>query len=224
MIQQSKIFEVYEQRLGKRIFLYTKNLVPGKKVYGERLVSDNGIEYREWDPTRSKLAAAILKGCQNIGLRKKDIVLYLGAATGTTVSHVSDIVGKEGFVFALDFAPRVVRELVYVAMDRKNIAPLLEDANKPLSYVDKVCQIDFLYQDIAQKNQVSIFLKNCNLFLKNDGFALLMVKSRSIDITQKPKQIYDKVRQELEKKVKVVDYKTLDPYEKDHCMFLCKKK
>lgn len=224
MIQPSKIFEVFEQQIGKRKFLYTKNLVPGKKVYGEKLISDNRIEYREWDPTRSKLAAAILKGCQNIGLRKGDIVLYLGAATGTTVSHVSDIVGQDGFIFALDFAPRVVRNLVYVAVDRKNIAPLLEDANKPLNYADKICAVGVIYQDIAQKDQVNIFLKNCDLFLKKNGFALLMVKSRSIDITKKPKQIYNRVRQDLEKRIQVVDYRTLDPYERDHCFFLCKKK
>jgi len=224
MIQQSRIFEVFEQQFGNRRFLYTKNLVPGSRVYGEKLVFENGIEYREWDPTRSKLAAAILKGCQNIGLRKGDVVLYLGAATGTTVSHVSDIVGKDGFIFALDFAPRVVRELFYVALERKNMTPLLEDAHKPLSYADKICAVDLVYQDIAQKDQVNIFLKNCDLFLKQDGFGLLMVKSRSIDITQKPKQIYIKVRQELEKRINVVDARTLDPFELDHCFFLCKKK
>jgi len=219
-MKQSKIFEVYEQ--GK--YLYTKNLVPGKRVYGEKLVVDKGIEYREWDPTRSKLAAAILKGCPNIGIRKGSVVLYLGAATGTTASHISDIVGKEGFIFALDFAPKVVRELVYVALDRKNISPLLEDANKPMRYVDKVCIVDVVYQDIAQKDQVNIFLKNCDLFLKKNGFALLMVKSRSIDITKKPKQIYAQVQKELEKEMIITDYRILDPYEKDHCFFMCKKK
>jgi len=219
-MKQSKIFEVYEQ--GK--YLYTKNLVPGKRVYGEKLVVDKGIEYREWDPTRSKLAAAILKGCPNIGIRKGSVVLYLGAATGTTASHISDIVGKEGFIFALDFAPKVVRELVYVALDRKNISPLLEDANKPMRYVDQVCIVDVIYQDIAQKDQVNIFLKNCDLFLKKNGFALLMVKSRSIDITKKPKQIYAQVQKELEKEMIITDYRILDPYEKDHCFFMCKKK
>jgi fibrillarin-like pre-rRNA processing protein len=224
MIQQSRIFEVYEQRLGKNLHLYTRNLVPGKKVYGERLISENGTEYRDWDPTRSKLAAAIIKGCQNIGLRKGDVVLYLGAATGTTVSHVADIVGKDGFVFALDFAPRVVMDLVYVAYDRQNIAPLLENAAKPLSYVSKISGVDAVYQDIAQKDQVNIFLKNCDMFLKNNGFGLLMVKSRSVDVTKNPRQVYESVKKELEKKLVIVDYRTLDPYEKDHCFFLCKKK
>ena len=103
MVKKSKIFEVYEKELGKKRILLTKNLVPGKKVYGERLIKDKDGEYREWDPKKSKLAAAILKGCPNVGIRKNDVVLYLGAASGTTVSHVSDMVGKEGFIFALDF-------------------------------------------------------------------------------------------------------------------------
>ena len=94
--------------------LYTLNLVPGKKVYDEKLVQRDGKEYREWNPRKSKLAAAILKGIGQIGVRPGDVVLYLGASSGTTPSHVSDILGKEGFMFALDFAPRVVRDLVVI--------------------------------------------------------------------------------------------------------------
>jgi len=220
-MKKSKIFEVYED-YKKRI--YTVNLTPGKKVYDERLVKEKGMEFREWNARRSKLAAAILKGCQNIFMRKGDVVLYLGCSYGTTPSHVSDIVGKEGFVFALDFAPRVMRDMVFVCEDRKNMAPILGDANKPQSYADKVCMVDIVYQDIAQRNQVDIFLKNFNLFLKKDGYGLLAVKARSVDVTKKPKQIFAEVKQRLEKEVTIVDYRTLEPYELDHCMFICKKK
>ncbi len=141
----------------------------------------DGIEYREWDKERSKLCAAISKGCTNIGIRKGDTILYLGAATGTTVSHVSDIAGDEGFVFAVDFSSRVVRDLVYLSEKRKNIAPILADAKKPLDFAYRVSAADIVYQDIAQPNQDEIFLKNCDLFLKKGGFSLLAVKSRSID-------------------------------------------
>jgi len=220
-MKKSKIFEVYED-YKKRI--YTVNLTPGKKVYDERLVKEKGMEFREWNARRSKLAAAILKGCQNIFMRKGDVVLYLGCSYGTTPSHVSDIVGKEGFVFALDFAPRVMRDMVFVCEDRKNMAPILGDANKPQSYADKVCMVDIVYQDIAQRNQVDIFLKNFNLFLKKDGYGLLAVKARSVDVTKKPKEIFAEVKQRLEKEVTIVDYRTLEPYELDHCMFICKKK
>lgn len=220
-MKPSKIFEVYED---SRDRLYTVNLTPGKKVYDERLVSDKGVEYREWNPRRSKLAAAILKGSSNIFIRKGDVVLYLGCSYGTTPSHVSDIVGKEGFVFALDFAPRVMRDMVFVAEDRKNIAPILGDANRPDSYMGRVSSVDVVYQDIAQKNQVDIFLKNVNLFLKKGGYCLLAVKARSVDVTKKPKEIFAAVKQRLEKELTIIDYRDLEPYEMDHCMFVCKKK
>ena len=220
-MKQSNIFEVYEDSRGR---IYTINLTPGKQVYGERLVKDGGVEYRDWDPRKSKLAATILRGSPNVGIRKGDVVLYLGAASGTTVSHVSDIVAKEGFVFALDFAPRVVRDLVFVAEERSNIAPLLADANKPETFTGKVSQADIVYQDIAQRNQLDIFLKNVNLFLKNGGYALLAVKARSIDVTKKPKAIFSEIKPRLEKEITIIDYRTLEPYEMDHCMFVCKKK
>ena len=150
--------------------------------------------------------------------------MYLGASTGTTVSHVSDIVGKDGFIFALDFAPRVVRDLVFVAEQRKNIAPILADANQPQKYIDKISQVDIVYQDIAQRNQLGIFLKNVNLFLKNGSYALLAVKARSIDVTKRPKAIFAEIKQKLEKEVTIIDYRTLEPFELDHCMFICKKR
>src|SRR5919199_4845942 len=74
--------------------LATLNLVEGNSVYGEKLVRQKGIEYRVWDPYRSKLAGAIKKGLNNLPIKKSMRVLYLGASTGTTVSHVSDIVGS----------------------------------------------------------------------------------------------------------------------------------
>jgi len=223
-LTQSKIFEVYEKDLGRKKVIFTKNLVPGKKVYGERLSKEQDGEYREWDASKSKLGAAILKGSPNIGIRKNDIILYLGAASGTTVSHVSDIVNKEGFVFALDFAPRVLRDLVFVAEDRPNIAPILADANQPNTYQDRLSQVDVIFQDIAQKNQVEIFLKNIKQFLKQDGYALLALKARSIDVSRKPTAIFNEVKQELEKELTIIDYRTLEPYELDHVMFICKNK
>jgi fibrillarin-like pre-rRNA processing protein len=225
MIQKSSIFEVFEDRKGKRTDILTVNLTPGKKAYDEKLVIQNSIEYREWNPFKSKLGAAIMLGCPNIGLRKGSVVLYLGASTGTTPSHVSDIVGKEGFVFALDFAPRVVRELVFLCEERDNMAPLLEDANQPDGYKEKIPKhVDVVYQDIAQKNQAEIFLKNCRLFLKSGGFALLAVKARSIDVSKQPKEIFRKVRQEIEKELTIIDERKLEPFEKDHIFFVCKKR
>ena len=174
MIKKSKIFEVYEEEKGRNKYLYTLNLTPGKKVYDERLVKQSEGEFREWNHRKSKLAAAILKGCPNIGIRKNDVVLYLGASTGTTPSHVSDIVGKEGFVFALDFAPRVVRELYFLCESRKNMAPLLENASLPKNYKDKITkEVDIVYQDIAQspvdKQWYAWFYAGTDLFEQLDS-------------------------------------------------------
>ncbi|MBI2541843.1 fibrillarin-like rRNA/tRNA 2'-O-methyltransferase [Candidatus Woesearchaeota archaeon] len=222
MIRKSSIFEVYESE-GRRRQIYTINLVPGLSVYGERLASQNDVEYREWDASKSKIAASILKGSPNIGIRKDDAVLYLGSASGTTVSHVSDIVGEKGLIFAVDIAPRVMRDLIFLCYKRKNIAPILADANKTGVLKERISSVDVLYQDVAQKNQLEIFLKNIELFLKDDGYALLAVKARSIDVTKKPKQIFREVKEKLEKGMAVADYRELEPFQKDHCMFICRK-
>ena len=222
-IDQTQNDGVCMEKWGKKVTLYTRNLVPRKKVYGERLFRDGGTEYREWDPSRSKLAAGIMKKIQRISLKKGDAVLYLGASTGTTVSHVSDIVGKEGIVFAIDFAPRVVRDLVFLSEVRGNIAPILGDCAHPETYRKRVCQCDFLFQDIAQRDQVDIFLKNME-FISSDCQALLSVKARSVDVTKKPKTIYREVLEVLQKHVEVLEWKTLDPYEEDHALFVCRKR
>lgn len=215
-----KLFEIFQ---GVRS-IYTESLVPGKSYFDEILVAQGGKEYREFDPRRSKLAAMIIKGCTNIGIRKKDIVLYLGLSHGYTASFVSDIVGEEGLIFGIDPAPRVVRDAVFLAQDRKNIIPILADANHVESYADKVCLVDVVYQDISQRNQAEIFLTNCKLFLKSGGYGLLAVKARSIDVKRNPRQIFEEVRKMIEKEHTVIDYRFLDPFEKDHCMIIIKKK
>ena len=127
-MKQSNIFEVYEdqRRRGKSIF--TENLTPGLRVYDERLVKMDNTECREWNPNKSKLGAAIMRGATNIGIRKGHTVLYLGCSTGTTPSHISDMIGKDGFLFGLDSAPRVLRDFVFLCEKRSNMTALLEDA------------------------------------------------------------------------------------------------
>ena len=223
-MKKSNVFEVFEQTKGKRRLIYTQSLAPGHKVYDEDIVVEKGVEYRNWNPRKSKIAASIIKGCPNIGIRKNNVVLYLGSATGTTVSHVSDIVGSDGFIFALDFAPRVMRNLISVCEQRKNIAPVLADANHPEEYIDKVSLVDVVFQDVAQRNQVEIFLKNIRLFLKQDGYALLALKARSVDVTMRPWEVFKQVRVELEKHLKIVEMRDLKPFEMDHALFICKLK
>lgn len=217
-IKPSKIFDIYQDRNR----LYTQNLTPKQSFFQEKLIKKNNKEYREWDPRRSKLAAAILKGFSNIFIRKGDIILYLGASHGYTPSFISDIIGSTGCIFALDIAPRTTRDLIFLCEKRKNIIPIMADANQPNLYLDKVTQADIIYQDIAQRNQAEIFLKNINLFLKPGGYALLAVKAKSIDIKKKPKTIFNEIRSQLEKQTKVIDFKTLEPYQKDHAFIIIK--
>ncbi|MFH1396763.1 MAG: fibrillarin-like rRNA/tRNA 2'-O-methyltransferase [archaeon] len=216
------IFEIYKDFKGR---LFTQSLLqPAKSHFAERIVKSEGKDYREWDPKRSKLAASVKNGCSNTGIRKNDVILYLGASHGYTPSYVSDMVGKDGLIFALDLAPTVLRDLVFLGEDRKNIVPIFADANHPELYIDKVCQVDVVYQDLAQRNQAEIFLKNCELFLKEGGFGLLAVKAKSIDVKRKSKDIFVEVRDLIEKKFIVVDFRDLEPFEKDHCMIIIKKK
>ena len=195
--------------------LYTPNLVPGVAVYGERLVREGGVEYRAWNPRRSKLAALLLKGWTILPLRRTSEVLYLGAATGTTVSHLSDLC-SEGMVYAVEVSRRAFQGLVALAEKRHNLLPILADAGRPDAYAQTVTSVDLLYQDIAQRDQVPIFAKNLR-FLDPDGAAILMVKARSIDVARKPSGIYREVRTQLERAgLHVLAAVPLEPFQADH--------
>ena len=219
-VTPAKFDGLFTAEKGKRTVLLTKSLTPGIRYFDENLY-ENG-SYREFDTRRSKLAAAVIKGLSQWLFRKDSVILYLGASHGYTVSFLSDIC-PEGIIFAIDSAPRVVRDLVFVCQQRQNIAPLLADANKPDTYQDRIAQPDIVYQDVAQKNQVEIFLKNMQL-VKPGGFGMLALKARSIDITKKPEAIFREARAELEKHTIIADFRILHPFEKDHAFFLCKKK
>ena len=203
---------------GGRAALLTRNLAPGKRVYNEDLVQRDGVEYRTWDPFRSKLAAGILKGMPEEVVDEGDRVLYLGASTGTTASHISDIVGPSGLVIGVEFAPRVAREFVErVARERRNVIPFVADARDPSRYA--VAEVDVVYCDIAQPDQTDIAIANCTRLLKKGGTLLLAVKARSIDVLKDPERVFEEERRKLEKAgfrvERVVD---LRPFEKDHAL------
>ena len=182
----------------------TKNLTPGISVYGEELIVEDE-EYRIWNPRRSKLAAALLNGLENLELLDTSKVLYLGASTGTTVSHISDIV-INGKIYAVEFSPTTAKKLVQLSHQRLNIAPILGDATKPKGYLNIVEKTDLIYCDVAQPNQSELFMRNMNLFSKDAGVGLLMIKARSIDVVQKPKKIF----KEQEKKLKEKGFKIVE--------------
>ncbi|MBS3052218.1 MAG: fibrillarin-like rRNA/tRNA 2'-O-methyltransferase [Candidatus Aenigmarchaeota archaeon] len=203
--------------------LATKNLVPGKRVYEEQLFKHNGIEYREWISFRSKPAAAIKKGLNQFPLLEKMKVLYLGLASSTTASHFSDIVGKDGLIYGIEISERVLRDTLPVAKERENLVPLLANGRNPESY-SWIEEVDLVYADIAIPDMTEVFIRNCEFFLKPKGFAMIAIKSRSIDVTQKPQIIYKNERKKLENKFNVVDFVTLEPLERDHGFFVCKAK
>ncbi|MCE4623133.1 MAG: fibrillarin-like rRNA/tRNA 2'-O-methyltransferase [Caldisphaeraceae archaeon] len=199
--------------------LATKNLVPGQRVYGERLYRYKDAEYREWNAYRSKLGAALLKGLEDLPVRKGDKLLYLGIASGTTASHISDIIDFEGKIYGIEFSHRVIRDLLLIVTERKNIYPMLADARFPEKYRHMVEAVNGIYADVAQPEQASIVVRNSRFFLKDKGYLLLAIKARSIDVTKEPSEIYRREVDELKKGgFEIVDAIHLDPFDKDHAM------
>ena len=197
--------------------IFTKNLddYKGVKVYNEKIVRQKDYEYRSWNPYRSKLAAAILNSLE-VDIKKNYKVLYLGAATGTTVSHISDV-AKDGTIYAVEISPIAMKKLLEVCEKRKNIIPILANANHPDRYNTIVPKVDMIYQDISQKNQAEIFISNVSKYLKNNCYGFLVVKARSIDVSLRPEKVYEIVRSKLKKEgFKISNIIDLNPYEKDH--------
>ncbi|KAM5236356.1 rRNA 2'-O-methyltransferase fibrillarin [Ctenodactylus gundi] len=208
---------------GKEDALVTKNLVPGESVYGEKRVSisegDDKIEYRAWNPFRSKLAAAILGGVDHIHIKPGAKVLYLGAASGTTVSHVSDIVGPDGLVYAVEFSHRSGRDLINLAKKRTNIIPVIEDARHPHKYRMLIAMVDVIFADVAQPDQTRIVALNAHTFLRNGGHFVISIKANCIDSTASAEAVFaSEVKKMQQENMKPQEQLTLEPYERDHAV------
>ena len=202
--------------------LATLNLARGYKVYGEELIVIDGKEYRLWNPYRSKLAAAMKVGMRNFNIRLGDGVLYLGAATGTTASHVSDIVGKEGRVYGLELSERNMREFIGVCEHRSNMLPILADARYTDSYNGTVGQCDVIYQDVSARDQAHILLENSK-FLKKGGLAYFVIKSQSVDISKRPEEVYRNVLDRLKGRFSILERMSLEPYDSLHLFTVLRK-
>lgn len=212
---------------GKEDALVTTNMVVGESVYGEKRVAveegENKIEYRVWNPFRSKLAAGIMGGLDNIHIKPGDKVLYLGAASGTTVSHVSDIVGPKGLVYAVEFSHRSGRDLLNVAKKRPNIIPIIEDARHPLKYRMLVSMVDTIFSDVAQPDQARIVALNAHIFLKQGGHVLISIKANCVDSTAEPEAVFEGEREKLkQEKIRPTEQVSLEPYERDHAIVVAK--
>lgn len=203
----------------------TRNLVVGDSVYGEKRISveddqtSEKVEYRVWNPFRSKLAAAIMGGLDDIHIKPGSKVLYLGAASGTTVSHVSDIVGPEGLVYAVEFSHRSGRDLINVAKKRTNVIPIIEDARHPHKYRMLVGMVDAVFADVAQPDQARIVALNAHYFLKSGGHVVISIKANCIDSTAEPEAVFaGEVNKLKAEKIKPKEQVTLEPYERDHAV------
>jgi rRNA 2'-O-methyltransferase fibrillarin len=218
---------------GKEDMLVTRNLTPGESVYGEKRISVetmtanvisalNGeaesavkTEYRVWNPFRSKLAAGILGGLDDIFIKPGAKVLYLGAASGTSVSHVADIVGPAGTVFAVEFSHRSGRDLINMATHRTNVIPIIEDARHPLRYRMLVSMVDVIFADVAQPDQARIVALNAHLYLKLGGGVLVSIKANCIDSTAAPEAVFAREVQKMrEERLKPLEQLTLEPFER----------
>lgn len=188
----------------------------GQPVYGEPVDG----EWRLWDAGRSKLGA-MLELDMEIPLGGGESVLYLGAASGTTVSHVADFAGP---TYAIEFAPRPVRDLIEVAETRSNLFPLLKDARKPESYAHIVeSDLDLIVQDVATRGQARVAVEN-GRFLAADGLLCLAVKARSEDVTADPETVFETVREELTDAYEIIDNQRLEPFHDDHLGIVARKR
>lgn len=192
----------------KRLATRSDDVVP---VYGERILEG----YRLWDPFRSKLAALLLKGRSTRPLLERDAkVLYLGAATGTTVSHVGDIV-RDGLVYAVEFSPRSMRDLIRLCERRNNIIPILADASRPEEYASLLEPVDLVYQDVSSRNQAEIVSNNCARYLKPGGELIFMLKTRSVDVTASPEAVLQAETKKLQG-LDLLPVLDLLPFHQDH--------
>ncbi|MFX1395342.1 MAG: fibrillarin-like rRNA/tRNA 2'-O-methyltransferase [Promethearchaeota archaeon] len=220
-----KFNNIYISGPFENLKLYSKNLIPGIKIYGERLIDYRGIEYREWDPFRSKLAALILENPITNLFREDLKCLYLGASSGTTISHLSDII-KDGIIYGVEFAERSIRQLIQNVSNRSNIIPILGDARHPEDYAKSIfTDVDLIYQDVAQPNQAEIAIKNSKYYLNDKGILILAIKSQSIDSVAKSEKIYKEEKKTLEDAgYSIIEALNIHKYAANHIVLIVKKK
>jgi fibrillarin-like pre-rRNA processing protein len=196
--------------------LYTPNLRPGERVYGEELIVEDGVEYRHWDPWRSKLAAYLLNGASRLPYDHPRRALYLGTAHGTTLSHLSDLL-PDAQLFGIEKSAGSFGAFLALSRRRSNLFPILADAQLPERYQADVGTVDFLYQDIAQRNQADMFAENATAMLSASGRALLMLKVRSVTQRRSVAAVVAESRATLARQgLKVVDQRSLAPFSRDH--------
>lgn len=214
--------EIFPRIFSSEKKLLIQSLVPGR-THSEEIVLKKGVEYRVWDPSHSKPAAAIAKGLKSFPVHPGSKILYLGIANGNTASFFSDIIGPEGIIYGIEISERSLRDTIFLAEKRPNIVPILANARLPGQY-SWIEPVDIVYQDVAAPDQTEILVRNCSRFLKKNGFSMISLKARSIDVVRKPEEIYREELKKLESKFTILEKVRLDPFEKDHLLAVLQAK
>ena len=233
-ITNHRLEGIFILKTGKEESLVTLNLNPGESVYGEKRVSieeqvslpdgtntqPKKIEYRIWNIFRSKLGAAIINGIENIYMKPGSKVLYLGAANGTTISHVSDLIGEDGIVYGVEISKRSGRDLINMAKKRTNLVPIIDDARKPYKYRFLIpCLVDCIFADVAQPDQARIIGINAEHFLKDKGGFVFSIKANCVDSTLEPEVVFANQIKVLKSfGLYAKEQVTLEPYERGHAV------
>ena len=233
-ITNHRLEGIFILKTGKEESLVTLNLNPGESVYGEKRVSieeqvslpdgtntqPKKIEYRVWNIFRSKLGAAIINGIEKIYMKPGSKVLYLGAANGTTISHVSDIIGEDGIVYGVEISKRSGRDLINMAKKRTNLVPIIDDARKPYKYRFLIpCLVDCIFADVAQPDQARIIGINAEHFLKDKGGFVFSIKANCVDSTLEPEVVFANQIKVLKSfGLYAKEQVTLEPYERGHAV------
>jgi fibrillarin-like pre-rRNA processing protein len=203
--------------------LAVENPFPGFRPFDDEILEVEKKEFRVWDHCRSKAAAAIMKGIKEFPIKENFKIVYLGAAHGYTCSFLSSVVGGKGIIYAIEFSERCFNELLPLCEKYKNIVPIMADARKTESY-SWIEKVDVVYIDVADPQETEIFIRNCKEFLKERGYGMIAVKSRSIDVTKSPNAIYKEALKKLEADFEIIDWKTLDPFERAHAFIVVRSK
>lgn len=210
--------------------IWTRNANPKTSVYGESLRRFKGDEYRRWDPTRSKLGAAISRARNTqyeLLPEPGDTCLYLGAGHGTSLSHLHDQVcgannEKEGRIVALDLSPRCLRDLIHLSKSRPGLVPVLGDARKYSTWGIMIPgKVDWLLQDVSQAGQTEIFISTVKRFLKPGGKGLLSLKAASERWSGEDERlIFSNVKEQLEAADLIIEEQIdLHGLEDNHCLY-----
>lgn len=200
----------------RRPVFWTRALGAPPAVYGERVVYRDGEPIRFWDATRSKLGAALVRGYEGALPAPGEAWLYLGAASGTTASHVADLVGPAGAVFALEKSLRPFTRLLGLAERYPNLLPILADAREPRSYLTRVPPVDGLYVDVAQPDQVALTVENARWYLRRSGVVLLALKTSSMGRELAPREHLDRALRTLEPIAECGEAVPLEPFHRRH--------